>query len=69
MTSAIKYSVYGHFAQKTIFRAWYKSRDYVVGTRREPKYTLLRRYHVPRWQIWEKPGRDVLVYRPKQNSE
>lgn len=57
-------------ARAIIFpKYWYRSRDYVVGTRGEPDYVLLRRYPVPRWPIWGSTGPDILVYGPKTGSE
>ncbi len=54
---------FGRFKSEHYYKGWYRSRDYVVTVRqREQGYLLLRRYDVPRWQIWGRPGWTVNAY-------
>lgn len=56
-------SAYGRFGSRTdAAKDWFRSRDYVVSTRREADYVLLRRFPVPYWSLWGRWGPDVLVH-------
>jgi hypothetical protein len=50
-------------------KEWYRRRDYVIATRDEPNYQLLRKFPVERWPIWGGKGVDVLVLKSSANQD